>query len=216
MSFEKKITKNQKMRMKYVDEPDKFMESELELHEQICSLYSLAASPELYPLLVELNAVPSVLGMVAHENTDISLAAVGLVHELTDPELFVHGEEEAMALIDALLSGQGLELVVQNLGRLDEASEEDAQGVYNTLAIVENLVEIRPEVAILICDKTNLLHFLLNRLKVKEFDENKLYCAEVLSILMQADVRNQRRICSAPDLDGMDALLQVLLCICCL
>jgi len=29
LSFEKKITKNQKMRMKHPDEPDKFMESEV-------------------------------------------------------------------------------------------------------------------------------------------------------------------------------------------
>lgn len=195
--------------MKYVDQPDKFMESEVELHEQLCALYSVAASPELYPILVDLNAVSSVLGMIAHENTDISLAAVGLIQELTDPELFTDGEEEATVLIDAFLKAQGLELVVQNISRLDEANEDDAQGVYNSLAVIENLVEIRPDIAILVCEKTNILQFLLLRLKEKAFDANKFYCAEILSILTQADVLNQRRLCSMPDMDGMDTLLQV-------
>ena len=67
------------MRMKYADEPEKFMASELELHEQLVSLYALSAYPELYPVLVEFNSVTSILGMIAHENTDISLAAVGLI-----------------------------------------------------------------------------------------------------------------------------------------
>lgn len=197
------------MRMKYSDEPDKFMESELDLHEHLCSLYSVAASPELYPLLVELNAVTSVLGMIAHENTDISLAAVGFIQELTDPELFADAAEDAMVLIEAFLKGQGLELLIQNLSRLNEDNEEDAQGVYNSLAIIENLVEIRPDIAVLICEKTNILNFLLIRLKEKAFDGNKFYCAEILSILMQADVQNQVRLCAMPDVDGMDLLLQV-------
>jgi hypothetical protein len=32
---------------------------------------------------------------------------------------------------------KGLELIVQNLSRLDEANEEDAAGVHNTMAIIE-------------------------------------------------------------------------------
>jgi beta-catenin-like protein 1 len=196
--------------MKYPDTPDKFMASELDLHEHLLSLYSVAASPELYPTLVELNSVTSILGMIAHENTDISLGAVGLIQEMTDPELFAEGEEEnASVLVDALLTGQGLELLVQNLSRLDESSEEDAQGVYNSLAVIENLVEIRPSIAVTVCEKTNILEFLLLRLKSKAFDANKFYCAEILSVLLQADAENQRRVCCIPGLDGMDALLQV-------
>ena len=80
LSFEKKITKNQKMRMKHPDEPEKFMETELELHSEINELYAIAASPELYPTLVEAGSVVSILGTITHENTDISIASVGQPH----------------------------------------------------------------------------------------------------------------------------------------
>ena len=50
------------MRMKHSDEPEKFMESELELHAEINELYAIAASPELYPTFVEAGSVNSVLG----------------------------------------------------------------------------------------------------------------------------------------------------------
>eukprot|EP01036_Dinobryon_divergens_P024474 gene24474-32925_t len=39
VSFEKKITKNQKLRVKYPNDPDKFMASEMELHEEIQELH---------------------------------------------------------------------------------------------------------------------------------------------------------------------------------
>ena len=48
--------------MKHSDEPEKFMESELELHAEINELYAIAASPELYPTFVEAGSVNSVLG----------------------------------------------------------------------------------------------------------------------------------------------------------
>lgn len=34
----------------------------------------------------------------------------------------------------------------QNLKRLDETNEEDSQGVHNTMGVIENLVEIDPQV----------------------------------------------------------------------
>ena len=62
VNFEKKITKNQKLRVKYPNDPDKFMASEVELHEEIQELHTVAASPELYYILVDTKAVTSILG----------------------------------------------------------------------------------------------------------------------------------------------------------
>ena len=67
-----------------------------------------------------------------------------------------------------------MELIVQNLSRLDESNEEDVQGVYFSMGCIENLVEIRPDIALLICEKTQILKFLLLRLKIKKFDGNKV------------------------------------------
>ena len=47
-----------------------------------------------------------VTGMITHENTDISIAAVGLVQEMTDVDTILE-EEVAMVFVDALLNSQG-------------------------------------------------------------------------------------------------------------
>lgn len=47
------------------------MESELDLNDIIQEMHVIATMPDLYHLLVELNAVHSLLGLLSHENTDI-------------------------------------------------------------------------------------------------------------------------------------------------
>lgn len=125
-------------------------------------------------------------GLVTHENTDISIAALGLLGELTDPDVVLEAEKEAGQLIDALVrehcftchyfcsnflhnpvpshhhtqprcsptpcphthqvEKNGLELLVQNLQRLDhegkaqgdgqgQGGEEDAKGIHATLQV---------------------------------------------------------------------------------
>lgn len=49
----------------------RFMESELDLNDIIQEMHVIATIPDLYHLLVELHAVPSLLGLLSHENTDI-------------------------------------------------------------------------------------------------------------------------------------------------
>lgn len=56
------------------------------------------------------------------------------------------------------------------------------------MAIVENLVELLPNVGVDICRRTNILAFLLQRVKTKKFDANKLYASELMSILLQSSL----------------------------
>jgi beta-catenin-like protein 1 len=67
------------------------MESEVELHETIQEMHAVATVPDLYPIMVELQAVPSLLEILAHENTDIAVAVVDLlqvsVHVSIDVDL---------------------------------------------------------------------------------------------------------------------------------
>ena len=46
----------------------------------------------------------------------------------------------------ALNENQICSLLVSNLERLDESVKEESDGVHNTLAIIENLVELKPEI----------------------------------------------------------------------
>lgn len=205
--FEKRTLKNQEMRIKFPDIPEKFMESELELHETIHELHVVATVPDLYPVLVQLNAIPSLLELLSHENTDISVAIVDLLQEVTDVDILHESQEGADALIDALLNQQICALLVQNLERLDESVKEEADGVHNTLAIFENLTEFRPHICVEAA-KQGLFTWLLKRLRVKlPFDGNKLYASEILSILLQNTPENRELI---GELDGIDVLLQQL------
>lgn len=104
LSFEKKVLKNQEMRVKFPDMPEKFMESELELNDEIQKLHVIATVPEYYPILVETNTIQTMLGLLSHDNSDISIAAVDLLQELTDEGAMSESEEKVEALVDTLLA----------------------------------------------------------------------------------------------------------------
>lgn len=205
--YEKRNLRNQEMRIKFPDNPEKFMESEIDLHAVIVEMKAVATVPDLYPLLVELNAIPSLLELLAHQNTDISVAVIDLLQELTDVDILHESLEGAEVLIGILRKQQICALLVQNLDRLDENVREESDGVHNTLAIFENLSEIHPE----ICQEaTNqgLLQWIIKRLKQRgPFNPNKLYCSEILSILVQDDDSIRLQFGA---LDGIDILLQQL------
>jgi len=55
------------------------MESEIELHDIIAEMHAIATVPDLYPVLVNLKAVLSLLELLSHENTDIAVAVVNLL-----------------------------------------------------------------------------------------------------------------------------------------
>ena len=67
LSIEKRINENMQMRTKYGDKPERFMDSELELYQELKRLHVLATAPELYPTFVRTRCVPSLLGLLAHE-----------------------------------------------------------------------------------------------------------------------------------------------------
>ena len=106
LSFEKKVLKNQEMRIKFPDLPEKFMESELELNDEIQSFHIIATAPEYYTILIELNAIQTLVGLLSHDNSDLSVAVIDLLQELTDVDALNENEEEAEKLVDALLAEQ--------------------------------------------------------------------------------------------------------------
>ncbi|XP_060517371.1 beta-catenin-like protein 1 isoform X2 [Cylas formicarius] len=207
LNFEKRSLKNREMRIKFPDSPEKFMESEIELHEILQEMRVLATAPDYYPLLVKLQVIPSLLELLSHDNTDVSVAAVELLQELSDVDILNESEEGAEALIEALLDHQIIALLVQNLERLDENVKEEADGVHNTLSIIENLTELRSDITVE-AGKQGLLAWLLKRLKLKvPFDPNKLYTSEMLSILLQDNEKNRLLL---GEIDGIDTFLQQL------
>ena len=216
VSFERRINKNQEMRMKFPSNPEKFLESEIELHDELQELFPVAASPELFPLFVSLGALKSVLGVLTHENTDVSLAALTLLQELTDPDTFAAEDLDETAdvfvLVNEFVKEQGIELIVQNLARLDESQEEDALGISHTLTIIENLIEAKANLADEICRRTSIMAYLLRKLTQQSFDPIKLHCSEILAILLQNSSPNQESLptVEVDGRNGFELLLQII------
>ncbi len=65
-------------------------------------------------------------------------------------------EDEAQALVEAMLDANALELLVQRLATLDEGADEEAAAVYAALSILENMVELKPEVSEQVVEKTKV------------------------------------------------------------
>lgn len=121
-----------------------------------------------------------------------------------------------------------IELLVQNLSRLNEESEIDRSGVYYILSeciedtilcpksgadlfyidVVENLAS-QSSLAEKIGQDSTFLQWLLSRAQRKEVpvSQNKQYSAEVLAILLQSSSKNRGKFI---DLNGVDSLLQLL------
>ena len=98
-------------------------------------------------------------------------------------------------------------VLVQVLERLDEKVHEDSDGVHNILAIVENMTEFKNTEVCLAVGDQGLLLWLLRRLRVRQYDSNKLYAAEILAIILQSNETNQKLL---GEKDGIDNLLQAL------
>ncbi|KAF7671103.1 hypothetical protein GT037_010884 [Alternaria burnsii] len=197
LNFEKKVNKNASLRAKYEDDPTKFMESEGDLDEGIKALSILSEHPELYEEFAKSTAASKLVELLAHENTDIAIAAIEMISELTDED--VGGEQEQWdALVTAFMDADLLSLLISNFSRFDESDEADASGVYNSLSVIENLLS-QPTYTDIIGRETALLKWLLDRVRKSEkpTTQNKQYASEVLSILTQSSRPNRNHVADA-------------------
>lgn len=209
IQLERRQAKNAEMRIKYADEPQKFMQSELELNTAIQEMHVVAAELQFYHVLVDHGTVQTLLQLLAHENTDIIAAVCNLVQELTDIEILNENEEEAHMLIDELLKGQIVETLVQQaLQKLNEQDQDESDAVHNALSIIENLLDFKPE-ANEICVSQGLFEWLMTRATKKgTFDSNKLFASQLLHMLLQSTESARQKLTEKRD--GIDLLLRAL------
>ncbi|XP_024891549.1 beta-catenin-like protein 1, partial [Temnothorax curvispinosus] len=215
--FEKRALRNQKMRVKFPDQPEKFMESEVELQETMQKLRIAVANPtNLYLyciLMVKLGAVPSLLELLSHENTDIAVGVVKLLFDFTYDTYYnildAIQKESADTFINALLEQQVFALLVQNLERLDETVVKEDTGVCLTLEFFDKLLEFRPDICA-DAGKQGLMQWLLRRVKIITktfFDFNDCWACSLLYKLVQHTPENRLLL---GDLAGIHVLLQQL------
>lgn len=128
------------------------MTSEADLDADIKALSILSEHPEIYGEFAKLGCVGSLVSLLAHENTDIAIDAIEILSELTDEDVETEQDQwdalvNGMVCLSSLLFPESdakilkldadvLDLLTQNLSRLDEGNEADRAGVYHILSTV--------------------------------------------------------------------------------
>ncbi|KAJ5580205.1 uncharacterized protein N7459_006190 [Penicillium hispanicum] len=207
LNFERKISKNSELRAKFENDPQKFMASEADLDTEIKGLSILSEHPGLYEEFSKMGCVGSLISLLSHENADIAIDAIQIISELTDED--VEAEQNQWdSLVNAMMDADLVELLTQNLARLDENSETDRAGVYYIFGVLENLAS-QSSLAEKIGQDPAVLPWILSRIQQKEtpVGQNKQYAAEILAILLQSSSKNRGKFI---DLDGVDMILQLL------
>ncbi|TRM67789.1 Catenin-beta-like protein [Schizophyllum amplum] len=224
LRFERAAARNQDHRSKWPDDPTKFIDSEADLDGALKALLPLAQAPALaYPELVRSGTLEVLIGLLSHENVDIAIDVVEVLHELTDEDVgeavdedeeeeeeeggTTRSERALKELINALVQHSVMELLVDNMKRLNEAEESDRQGVYHILGVFENVLSSDPSLSQPLVAKTAILPWILDRIQAKAHDDNRSYAAEMLSIVLQTNRENRLFF---GEKDGVESILKVL------
>ncbi|RKF83341.1 Beta-catenin-like protein 1-like protein [Golovinomyces cichoracearum] len=207
LKFERIITKNAELRVKYENEPQKFMDSEADLHSEIKALSILSENPELYEEIVKLGSIESLVNLLSHENTDIAIDVVEVISELTDDSLEAE-QSQWEVIVNAMLEADLLSLLSSNFKRFDEKHESDRCGVFHSINILENLASMA-SLAEKIGKQSNILDWLVERVRKREspLSQNTQYSAELIAILLQSSTLNVKKFC---DIDGVNCFLEIL------
>jgi len=232
VAFEKAFTENTKMREKFADSPEKFVDSEWQLARCLRDMQAIATAPEHYIELLRHGTHDSILSLLTHDNTDIVIGAIDLLRDFLAADDGDGSENADLGDLESaedklirrdlvtqtvlVFSGQLLKLdliplLSSAILRFNENISEEKQGVYDCLELVENLFEIAvDQCSQLILEKTKFVKWLLERIssdKFGAFDDVKLYASEILCIMAQSSEPVQQQI--GKD-NGIDSLLQTL------
>ncbi|KAF8821277.1 putative beta-catenin family protein 1 [Cardiosporidium cionae] len=207
--LDKRIKKNQQDRIKFSDEPEKWIKSEVDLDEEIKKIKQIATLPKLYGEFINLGGIQMLLGLLNHINTDIAVEVIDALSEITDPDT-VAEVENPENFIMALLDSQLPELTIDTVVRINEDdSSEDFQAVSTALQVVENIIDLKPE----LCDRffkvSKFVPWLLKRIRHSTImDYNRVYASEILSIMLQNSAEAREIIGQKGGIDGIDKLLR--------
>lgn len=167
----------------------------------------VTASANLYPHLASSETIPIFLSLIQHQNRDIAADTIELLSQLTEADAVENYEDEARVLIHALVDNGMMVALFETLGKMDESNEEEAKAVYNILSVVENCVDVMPDVASTVAETTGMLEWLTGRLCIpSDVDSNAQYASEVLAVLLQSGGAETRL--KFVQIDGVDAALR--------
>jgi beta-catenin-like protein 1 len=191
-SLERTFMTNEEKRIKYCSDPQKFMESELKLHECMETISAVSAYPHLYHIMVEQNAATLFSSLLMHPNIDVCLNMIEILQEILDPSIVTDEDEHTHAFFILFLKVGGLKALAESLARMDQGGgKREEEGVESILTIIETMFEYSPEDVSQTFLDSPLLFWLLGRINHKRFDSNKLAASEILFMFLQASKKNR-------------------------
>ena len=223
-ALEKKAAKNTSARVSHPDSPLEFVNSEVDLDDAIRSARSVASEPSLLPSLPA-SSHDTLLSLLEHPNTDISLSAIELISELLDTgdEPSRESVASAASFTSSLVSSGLVQSVSSLIQRMrspsheDDAQthkqEDDDEGVPQkcvrlALSVLESAVELSQDASGEISKKSSLVTVLLALLKNDSMDQNQLQASEVLSAVLSSSAECAEQLGS---LGCVEALLSAAL-----
>ena len=194
LQFEKSLESNLEQRQIY-KEPLKYIESEVELSENIRKLFEISSNPLFFPILFQLNSTISILSLLTHENTDIAIQCIELIFELTVEDSVDLVEETYLEnFLNNLIENNVLVLLLDTASRLDRKKLDDKNAIFNIIGILDNFVAIKPLLAETIFNTPDFVSWILNNLSEKEFDSVKQYSSEILAIILHSSPLNLKKL----------------------
>ncbi len=167
----------------------------------------MTASANLYPLFATPETIPIFLNLIQHQNGDIAADMIDLLSQLTEADAVENYEEEARVLIGALVENGLIAVLIEALSKMDEANEEEAKAVYNILSVIENCIDVMPEVASTVAETTGMLEWLNRRIgPTFSIDSNTQYASEILAVLLQSGGEQARL--KFGEIGGVDTALR--------
>lgn len=185
-AVEKNFATNANQRLKYKDEPLKFMDSEHQLHESI-KMLSVLSETDLYPELIDSGSISTLVELVAHEDDLIAQETVIVLSDLFDDSQVVSSYENREKLARSLIEQGLLSALSSFLERFTKNPDsEDAVPVYDFL---DNLVTLE-SVSVEILSEQGLIEQLVSRIAdplPANKSASKLTSAELLFVLLLAN-----------------------------
>lgn len=121
---------NQEKRMEYKAQPEKYFESEGDLHAYIKEIQAVAAFPDSIGLFIDSGCPEVLLAILDHQNTDVCLECVTLLVELTDEDIAAQLPDAIFALqgllVDNSVWNQLLRLMNESLAEIKGKKSQDA------------------------------------------------------------------------------------------
>jgi beta-catenin-like protein 1 len=211
--------KNAVLRSKHASQPTRFADSEVNLDARVRDLAALATHPALFKDAIAADLASLLVQLLCHENLDVIASVIAVLVDLVDPDV-EEDKQPYSDLVDALCEAGVFQSLVSVLEERFSAPKDNddtsdvnliSSAAISALAIFENALEVRPDLADMFGSRIGLIQYCVKNLEVFHgYTERSSALVEVLAMLLQtSDGENRENFGKA---GGIDNILRYISC----